>query len=460
MSTKKTYAAIDLKSFYASVECQIRGLNPLTTHLAVADESRTDKTICLAVAPLTKKLLGVGGRCRLFELKQAQKAYELRTGIKLDIIIAPPQMALYIKYSNEILKVYLRYFSFEDIHVYSIDEVFIDITGYLSLYGLSPHDLVRKVIQEVLEETGITATGGIGTNMYLAKIAMDIVAKHIPADGDGVRIAELNEYSYRQQLWEHKPLTDFWRIGSGTAARLDKYAMHTLGDVAIMSIQNPELLYKIFGIDAEILIEHVWGYDDVKISDVKSYKTISKSINIGQVLSRKYDYNESKVVVKEMCHQLAMRLYKKGALSNTFTLWVGYDQSNVTDGYDGKVQINHYGKLVPAGTNSSSQTLTHTCLESKITERIMRIFDKIYDPNLYSRRLGVSAGNLINKGESYQMDFYSITNPQNEEREERMQRAIWQIQSRFGKNALLKGTDFMVGATTVERNQQIGGHRA
>ncbi len=457
---QRTYLSIDLKSFYASVECVERGLDPLTTKLVVADESRTEKTICLAVTPALKAY-GLSGRSRLFEVIEKAKEVKRTTGKELEYIVAVPRMALYIKYSTEIYKIYLKYVSADDIHVYSIDEVFIDVTNYLDLYNLSGRELAKTIIKDVYDTTGITATAGIGTNLYLAKVAMDIVAKHVPADADGVRIAQLDEISYREQLWEHTPLTDFWRIGHGTVDRLEKYAMKTLGDVAEISIKNPELLYKIFGIDAEILIDHVWGYEPVTIKDIKNYKPQAKSVNFGQVLMSPYNYEETKIVVREMCQAIAMDLLDKGLVANSFTLHIGYDRVNIDKyNYNGAVKTNYYGKTVPVSRHGTATTDRYTYSAKKITAAVLKLFDQIYNKNLYSKRINLTANGMIEEGDNAQMDFFSIQTEHEDEKEKDIQKAILNLQKRFGKNAVLKGTDLQDGATTIERNSQIGGHKA
>ncbi|MCR5214181.1 MAG: DNA methylase [Eubacterium sp.] len=455
----RQYIAIDLKSFYASVECFERGLDPLTTNLVVADESRTDKTICLAVSP-SLKAYGIPGRPRLFEVKKTLGDIEKRTGKHIDFIIAPPRMARYIKFSTEIYNIYLDYVSEEDVHIYSIDEVFIDVTSYLSIYKMTAHELAIAMIRSVLSKTGITATAGVGTNMYLAKIAMDIVAKHMPPDKDGVRIADLDEHSYRELLWDHKPLTDFWRIGKGTARRLANMKIYTMGELARESLYNEEYFYKIFGIDAEILIDHAWGIEPTLMKDIKGYKSSSTSLSSGQVLSEPYPVDKARIIVSEMTDLLIMDMVKKGYASDSFTLSINYDRESVDNGtYDGDVVIDYYGRYVPLPSHGTVNFGEHTSSTTKILGGILQLFDKIINPEITVRRVTISANNLKLRTETYtQLDMF--TDYQQEEQEEKLQGAILEIQSRFGKNAILKGTSYLEGATTRDRNSQIGGHKS
>ncbi|MBQ9608287.1 MAG: DNA methylase [Lachnospiraceae bacterium] len=455
--SERTYIAIDLKSFYASVECVERGLDPLKTNLVVADESRTEKTICLAVTP-SLKAYGLSGRSRLFEVYQKVKDIKKRTGKEITFIAAVPRMALYIEYSSRIYEIYMKYISPDDIQVYSIDEVFMDVTDYLSLYRMSAAELARTIIMDVLNTTGITATAGIAPNLYLAKVAMDIRAKHIDADSYGVRIAELDEMSYRKYLWGHKPITDFWRTGPGTAKRLDKYGMHTMGDIARMSVTNEDLLFKIFGIDAELLIDHAWGYEPCTIADIKRYKPRTNSFSSGQVLHCPYDFDKTRVVVREMTEELILDLVDKGLASGSFTLEIGYDRINVdSGGYKGEVKIDRYGRSVPKSAHGTANFGTNTSSSKKITEAVMKLFDEIVDRNLMIRRITISANAVV--PEAYEQ-FDMFTSAEELEKEKKMQQAMISIKKRFGKNAILKGTNFEEGATMKDRNSQIGGHKA
>ena len=456
---QKQYIAIDLKSFYASVECNERGLDPLTTNLVVADESRTDKTICLAVSP-SLKAYGISGRARLFEVKKVLSDVEKRTGNKVEYIIAPPQMAKYIKYSTEIYNIYLDYISAEDIHVYSIDEVFMDVTSYLKNYKMTAHELAITIIRDVLSKTRITATAGIGTNMYLAKIAMDIVAKHMEADKDGVRIAELDEMSFRRLLWNHKPLTDFWRIGPGTARRLRNLNIYTMGDLARESLYNEEYLYKIFGIDAEILIDHAWGIEPTIMKDIKSYKPSVNSLSSGQVLQEPYPVDKARIIVAEMTDLLVLDMVKKEVVSDSFTLTINYDRESVdNDTYLGDVAIDYYGRVVPVPAHGTANFGEHTSSTSKIMKCILELFDEIINPDITVRRVTISANNLKKASDNYQqLDIF--TNVKEQEQEKNLQKALLEIQEKYGKNAILKGTNYLDGATTRERNSQIGGHKS
>ena len=461
--SEKTYIAIDLKSFYASVECRERLLDPLTTKLVVADKSRTSKTICLAVTPALKAY-GLSGRSRLFEVEAKAREIKRQTGKELDYIVAPPRMALYIQYSTRIYNVYLRYFSPEDIHVYSIDEVFIDATSYLPFYKLSAHELAVKVIREVLHETGITATAGIAPNLFLCKAAMDIVAKHIPADEDGVRIAELDVMGFRRQLWNHQPLTDFWRVGRATARRLDKYFIRTMGDIARTSLDNPELLFKEFGIDAEILIDHAWGLEPVGMKDIKSYKSEAKSLGSGQVLHEPYTFEKAKIIVREMAEQLALDLFKKKLVAESVTLQVGYDVEslNLKD-FDGEVVRDFYGREVPKPAHGSASLGSETNSSRVIVDAFVALFERITNPAWLVRRVNITANNT--KSESLRQPglFDEVDEEEgglNQEKENSLQKARLEIIRRYGKNAILKGMDLEEGATTKDRNSQIGGHKA
>jgi len=504
LEKQRVYFAIDLKSFYASVECVERGLDPLTTNLLVADSSRTEKTICLAVSP-SLKAYGIWGRARLFEaVRQVERVNEERRrlapdrklvgsswddlkikengSLKVDYITAPPRMALYSKYSNRVYGVYLRYFAPEDIHDYSIDEVFIDATDYLKVRKSTPHELVREVIKEVLRETGITATAGIGTNMYLCKVAMDIVAKHVDADEDGVRIAELNELSYREQLWDHKPLTDFWRVGRGIAAKLEKNGMFTMGDVARCSLgtpseyRNEELLYKLFGINAELLIDHAWGIEPCLMSDVKSYRPSTNSVGTSQVLHCPYTADAARLIVNEMIDLLALDLVDRAVVTDQIVLTIGYDRENLTNPeirarYKGEVVYDHYGRLIPKHSHGTENLGKYTSSSRIITEAMMRLYDRIINKDLLVRRVTVCAARLLTesdakkKNEFVQLDFFTDyeeikREKREEDREKSMQKAVIDIKKKFGKNAILKGMNLSEGATARERNNQIGGHKA
>lgn len=452
---ERTYIAIDLKSFYASVECRERLLDPLTTKLVVADKSRTSKTICLAVTPALKAY-GLSGRSRLFEVEAKAREIKRQTGKDLEYIVAVPRMALYIQYSTRIYNVYLRYFAPEDIHVYSIDEVFIDATSYLSFYKLSAHDLAVKVIRDVLAETGITATAGIAPNLFLCKAAMDIVAKHIPADKDGVRIAELDVMRFRRQLWSHQPLTDFWRVGRATARRLEKYFIRTMGDIARTSLENPELLYKEFGIDAEILIDHAWGIEPVGMKDIKNYKSEAKSLGSGQVLHEPYDYEKAKIIVREMAEQLALDLFKKNLVTDSITLHAGYDQESLyVTGFDGEVVRDYYGREMPKPAHGSWSFGGETNSSKQIVEGFVSIFEKVANPEWLYRRFSITANNTKPSSQRQPGLFDDL-----ETKEDSLQKARLEIIRKYGKNAILKGTNFEEGATTRDRNEQIGGHKA
>ena len=491
----KKYLCIDLKSFFASVECVERGLNPLTTNLVVADKERTEKTICLAVTP-SLKTYGIPGRARLFEVVQKVRevnnqrrlnapnrtftdksfnAEELNgnPGLELDYIVAPPRMAYYMEYSTRIYNVYLKYIAPEDIHVYSIDEVFIDITHYLATYKLSAHDFARKLIQDVLNTTGITATAGIGTNMYLAKIAMDIEAKHIPADKDGVRIAELDEMSYREKLWSHRPLTDFWRVGKGYANKLERYGMRTMGDVARCSLYDEDLLYRLFGVNAELLIDHAWGWEPCTIKEIKAYKPSTNSLSSGQVLKTPYYFDKAKLVTREMVELLVLELVEKALVTNQVVLTIGYDIDNLTDDniqYKGDITTDFYGRQVPKHAHGTANIDRYTASSKLIVDATMELFDRIVDKSLLVRRINIAVCKLqkekdVNENQVEQLDLftdYEKKNAQEEslKKEKRMQEAVLSIKKKYGKNAILKGMNLEEGATAKERNSQIGGHKA
>ena len=493
----KIYIAIDLKTFYASVECQERGLNPLTTNLVVADNSRTEKTICLAISPSLKQY-GIPGRARLFEVIQkvnevnSQRkilapnhkftcasyddiALKKNKDLELSYIIAPPRMKFYMEYSTKIVNIYLKWFSMEDIYVYSIDEVFIDVTHYLQTYKMTPRELVTKVIKNVYDETGITATAGIGTNLYLCKIAMDIVAKHTEPDKYGVRIAGLDEKTYRKYLWGHKPLTDFWRVGKGISKKLEQNGMLTMGDVARMSIKNEELLYKLFGINAELLIDHAWGYEPCTIESIKSYKPVMNSISSGQVLHCPYNYEDTKLIVKEMTELLSLDLVKKGLVTSKLVLTIGYDINNLTNpeisqNYNGDITIDRYGRKVPKHAHGTINIDHKTASTKIITNAVMELYERIMNKELLTRRINITATDVVNE-EDYknikeyeQMDMFVDYNELEKQRlkeksEKSLQKAVINIKSKYGKNAILKGMNFIEGGTTIERNGQIGGHK-
>lgn len=454
---KHIYIAIDLKSFYASVECMERGLDPMTTNLVVADPTRTEKTICLAVSP-SLKTYGIPGRARLFEVQQRLREVKQQTGKEVEYIIAPPQMARYIEVSSDIYETYLKYISPEDIHVYSIDECFMDVTNYLSLYQMSAKELAVKIIHDVLMMTGITATAGIGTNLYLCKIAMDIVAKHVEADANGVRIAELDEQTYRRLLWDHKPITDFWRIGGGIAKRLENSGLFTMGDIAMTSLHNEDLLYRMLGIDAELLIDHAWGYEPCSMEDIKTYKPSSNSISSGQVLHYPYDFHKTRIIVQEMAELLILDLVEKGLVTDNLTLTIGYDRMNVDEGkFKGEITYDRYGRGVPKSAHGTANLGTTSSSTKKILTAILELYDRIASKELLVRRVTLSANNLVE--ERYEQ-FDLFTDPLEQEKERKMQEAMLSIKKKFGKNAILKGINLEDGATTMERNNQIGGHKA
>lgn len=462
----RSYIAIDLKSFYASVECVDRGLNPLTANLVVADASRTEKTICLAVSP-SLKAYGIGGRARLFEVVQRVREINRqrsRTGQPpLEYIAAPPRMRRYMEVSTKIYSIYLKYIAPEDIHVYSCDEVFIDATDYLGTYACSAHELAMRMIKDVLAQTGITATAGIGPNMYLAKVAMDIEAKHSPADADGVRIAELDEMSYRRKYWTHRPLTDFWRIGKGLAARLEANYMYTLGDVARRSLENEESLYRLFGVNAELLIDHAWGWEPCRISDIKAYRPSSNSLSSGQVLSQPYSFEKARLVAREMTDQLVLDLVAKKLVTDQMVLTVGYDIENLDNGsrgYQGEVVRDFYGRNVPKPAHGSINLGSHNSSTQQITDAVMQLFDRIVDRRLLVRRMYVVANHTIDEEMAALESASLFADTQADEKERRRQEAIIAIKNKFGKNAILKGMNFDEGATAKERNAQVGGHKA
>ena len=459
----RTYAAIDLKSFFASVECILRGLDPLTAKLVVADESRTEKTICLAVTPALKAY-GIPGRARLFEVNQKVRDVERRTGEKVEFLIAKPQMAKYVEYSTKVYNVYLKYVSAEDIHAYSIDECFLDLTRYLKLYKKSARELVKTIIQDVFTTTGITATGGIGTNLYLCKIAMDVMAKHVEADEDGVRIAELDEMGYRKQLWSHQPITSFWQVGRGIAARLEKCYLNggrgirTMGDLARASVKNPEALYKMFGVNAEILIDHAWGYEPCTIADIKKAKPRSRSTGEGQVLQDPYTFDKARLVVREMVDTVSIALVEHNLVAKGMVLTVGYDRENVDKGiYHGETVVDFYGRTIPKPAHGTATLGHYSSSQSAFAEVMMKLFDRIVDPKLTVRRLNLVAIDVVDESNE---GFDLFTDAQKQEREKKRLKAELMIKKRFGKNAIVKGMDLQEGATTVERNGQIGGHRA
>ena len=459
----RTYAAIDLKSFFASVECILRGLDPLKAKLVVADESRTEKTICLAVTPALKAY-GIPGRARLFEVNQKVREVQRRTGEKIEFTIAKPQMAKYVEYSTKVYNVYLKYVSAEDIHAYSIDECFLDLTRYLKLYKKTARELVKTIIQDVFATTGITATGGIGTNLYLCKIAMDVMAKHVDADADGVRIAELDEMSYRRQLWSHRPLTSFWQVGRGIAERLENCRLnagrgiYTMGDIARVSVKNPDALYKLFGVNAEILIDHAWGYEPCTIADIKKSKPRNRSTGEGQVLQDPYPFDKARLVVREMVDTVSMTLIAHDLVTNAMVLTVGYDRENVDKGiYHGVTVTDFYGRTIPKPAHGTASIGYYTSSQSVMADAVMKLFDRIVDPKLTVRRLNLVAADIVDASHE-QYDLF--TDVQKQEKEKKRLKAELLIKKRFGKNAIVKGMDLQEGATTIERNGQIGGHRA
>lgn len=488
----RIYACIDLKSFYASVECVKRNLNPLDTNLVVADSTRTEKTICLAVSPSLKQY-GLPGRARLYEVmqkikeinkirlkdnnyhKSTSKSYldsELKSNknLELDLIIASPNMKLYIDYSTKIYDIYLKYLSKEDIYVYSIDEVFCDITDYLDTYKLSKEELVTKIIKDIYDTTGITATAGIGTNMYLCKIAMDIVAKHTKANSYGVRIASLDEMSYRKLLWSHVPLTDFWRVGKGYATKLNEHNIYTMGDIALCSINNEDLLYDLFGVNAELLIDHAWGYESCTMKDIKSYKPLNNSISSGQVLHCPYNYNDTKIIIKEMTDSLVLDLVKKNLITDSVALILDYDINNKE--YNGTLTLDHYGRKVPKPSNGRINLEYKTSSQEIIIPKIIELYNKIVNKSLLIKRVTIVFNNLeqtskiSNKKIYKQINLFNINkvNEINEisrlQKENKLNKTVIELKEKYGKNAMLKGINLLECSTMVERNNQIGGHKA
>lgn len=500
---QRYYAAIDLKSFYASVECILRGLDPMTTNLVVADASRTEKTICLAVSP-SLKAHGIPGRARLFEaVQKVNEANALRKmrapgqtfrgkswdaeeltrdpSLAIDYITAPPRMAMYMETSTRIYEIYLKYVAPEDMHVYSIDEVFLDITPYLKASGLTPYGFVQRIIKDILKVTGITAAAGIGTNLYLCKVAMDIVAKHVEADEDGVRIAQLDEMRYRRLLWDHRPLTDFWRVGRGYQKKLEKNGLFTMGDIARCSLGHPnafhneDMLYKLFGVNAELLIDHAWGVEPCTIADIKAYKPETNSLSSGQVLSCAYTARKAKLVMREMTDLLVLDLVDKGLVTDQLVLTVGYDIDNLLDPerrsrYKGQVVTDPYGRKIPKHAHGTAALPGHTSSTREILDAVMALYDRIVDENLLVRRMTIAACHLLPEtdvvpvGGGLQLDLFSEDDPAEQEesrqREKRRQQAVIEIKKKFGKNAILKGMNLEEGATARDRNRQIGGHKA
>ena len=498
---QRIYISIDLKSFYASVECRERGLNPLTTNLVVADSSRTEKTVCLAVSPSLKKH-GIAGRARLFEVIQkvrevnSERRYKAPGHVfkgksyddtelqkhpeyELDYIVATPQMKKYMKYSTDIYNIYLQYFSPEDIYVYSIDEVFIDITHYLKTYNMKATELVTKVINDVYDKTKITATAGIATNLYLCKVAMDIVAKHTKPNEKGVRIACLDEMMYRKKLWEHRPLTDFWRVGKGYAKKLEQNGMFTMGDVALCSIHNEELLYKLFGVNAELLIDHAWGYEPCNIQDIKAYKPVTNSISSGQVLHCPYDYEKTKLIVREMTDLLILDLVEKNLVTNQIVLTIGYDIENLSNPsvckeYKGEITIDRYGRKIPKHAHGTINLERHTSSSKVIIDAVMSLYEKIINKSFLNRRVTIVANNVQDENLAKEerkfeqidlfTDYETLSKKQQQEeiyekKEKNLQHTLIDIKKRYGKNAILKGMNLVDGSTTIERNGQIGGHK-
>ena len=497
----RVYICIDLKSFYASVECVERGLDPLDTNLVVADEARTAKTICLAVSPSLKSY-GLSGRCRLFEAIQkvrevnyqrrknnkyrpfTKKSYldseiKKNNNLELDFIKAVPRMRLYMKYSTAIYNIYLKYIAEEDILVYSIDEVFCDITNYLKFYKMTASELVMKIISEVYKTTGITATAGIGTNMYLAKVAMDIMAKKMKPNEYGVRMAYLNEELYKKELWSHQPLTDFWRVGRGYAKKLEDNRIYTMGDIARTSLVNEDLLFKLFGVNAELLIDHAWGYEPCTISDAKNYKPLKNSISSGQVLHCAYDYNKAKLVVREMVDSLTLDLVDKHFISNQFVLTIGYDVENLLNPqiaslYHGEITTDNYGRSIPKHAHGTANIDHRTSSTSIITNEVMKLYDKIVNRHLLIKRINLTACDVVNENcqdkviITKQLDLFSNTSAINKEKEQelhneveerKIQRTLLDIKNKYGKNAILKGMNLEEGSTQKDRNEQVGGHR-
>ena len=503
-----SYLAIDLKSFYASVECVERQLNPLTTNLVVADAKRTEKTICLAVSP-SLKAYGIPGRARLFEVVQRVKEVNMERRLKapkrqfrgasfdseelaahpeLEVayVIAPPRMAFYMEYSSIVYKIYLKYIAPEDMHVYSIDEVFMDVTSYLSTYGMTARELAAKILRDVLEETGITATAGIGTNLYLCKVAMDIVAKHVEPDENGVRIGELDELRYRELLWEYRPIRDFWRVGHGYQRKLEEAGLFTMGDIARCSLgkegeyYNEELLYRLFGVNAELLIDHAWGWEPVTMDLIKAYRPESKSLSSGQVLQHPYDFEGGKLIVREMTDQLVLDLVEKKLVTDQMVLTIGYDIDNLKSAktkssYKGEITVDRYGRKTPKHAHGTTNLEYWTSSGKLIMEAVMKLYDEIVDPRLSVRRITVGANHLVSekeagsKEEYEQLDLFTDYAALEQEkeaeqarlaRERNLQEALLTVKKKYGKNAIVKGTDLQEGATAMERNRQIGGHKA
>ena len=504
---ERTYIAIDLKSFYASVECRERGLDPLDANLVVADPTRTEKTICLAVSPALKAY-GISGRARLFEaVERIREVNALRRSrapgrsfsgrsyldhelkadpaLELDYVVAPPRMALYIEYSTRIYQIYLKYAAPEDIHVYSIDEIFLDATDYIRTRGQSAREYAMTIVRDVLAATGITATVGIGTNLYLAKVAMDIVAKHIPADRDGVRIAALDEMRYRRELWDHRPLTDFWRVGRGIAKKLEENGLYTMGDVARCSLgkageaHNEELLYRLFGVNAELLIDHAWGWESCRMSDIKAYRPSSHSISTGQVLMSPYDFQKARLIVREMTELMVLELVAKALVTDHVELSINYDRGSVADAamareYSGSMERDYYGRSVPKSAHGSARLRRYTSSTKQILEAMLRLYDEIVDPALSVRRVTIAVCNVADeryagKESERQLDLFTDYAAEEKNRaeedaalqtERKQQRVMLDIKKKYGKNAILKGMNLEKGATTIERNRQIGGHKA
>ena len=507
MEKNRIYAAIDLKSFYASVECIERGLDPLGTHLVVADASRTEKTICLAVSP-SLKTYGIPGRARLFEVVQRikevndqrlrqipehcfsgssfdKKELEKNSHLAVDYVVATPRMAHYMEYSTRVYQIYLKYLAPEDIHVYSIDEIMCDVTDYLNTYGMTAKELISKIIRDIYDTMGMTATAGIGTNLYLCKVAMDILAKHVEPDHNGVRIAELNEISYRRLLWTHQPITDFWRVGQGYAKKLLSHGIYNMGDVARCSIgketdyYNEDLLYKLFGVNAELLIDHAWGYEPCTIAQIKAYRPQANSSGSGQVLQCPYPADKARIVVQEMTDQLVLDLVEHGFVTDQIVLTVGYDIENLTDPvrakrYHGEVATDRYGRKIPKHAHGTANLQNHTSSAITVVEKTLELYDRIINPDLLIRRIYVTACHVRTEQEAQKeqiyeqmslFDFAEETEEQKAQKqalqkEKQMQKAMLSIKQRYGKNAILKGTNFKEGATMRQRNGQIGGHRA